>query len=235
VADVASLRHEVVGNVRIGMIGTTARWLVPRLLETIAVLHPKVHIVVVEATSTSLEPQLTNGRLDLAVVNLPPNPNQHPYMQGDELTARPLFDEDLLLVVPSDHPLAARPEVDLGETDGLHLLLPAPGTAFREEIDTALNARGVTWHPKAELDGVRLIASLTFEGHGPAVLPATALPEWLHGEWMAVSVRGLPRRSVGVALRRRGRPGAPARAVISVLEEIVADGSHRHPGIYPPP
>jgi DNA-binding transcriptional LysR family regulator len=217
------------------MIGTTARWLVPRLLEAMAVAHPKVHIVVVEATSTSLEPQLTNGRLDLAVVNLPPNPNNHPYTAGDELVARPLFDEDLLLVVPVDHPLASRPQVELRETDGLELLLPAPGTAFREEIDTALESHGVTWEPKAELDGVRLIASLAFEGHGPAVVPATALPDWLQGDWRALAVRGLPRRSVGVALRRKGRPGAPARAVINVLEEIVADGTGpKTSGIYPP-
>jgi LysR family hydrogen peroxide-inducible transcriptional activator len=238
IADVASLRHEVVGNVRIGMIGTTARWLVPRLLETMAEVHPKVHIIVVEATSTSLEPQITSGRLDLAVVNLPPNPNQHPYTPGDELIARPLFDEDLLLVVPTDHPLASRPDVDLSETNELDVLLPAPGTAFREEIDTALEAYGVTWYPKAELDGVRLLASLAFEGHGPAVVPATALPDWLQGDWRALAVRGLPRRSVGVALRRKGRPGAPARAVINVLEEIVADGtgatSPKTSGIHPP-
>src|SRR3954452_24656582 len=31
-AAVAGLRHEVTGNVRLVMIGTTARWLVPRLL-----------------------------------------------------------------------------------------------------------------------------------------------------------------------------------------------------------
>src|SRR5438874_1871649 len=31
-ADVASLRHEVEGTTRVGVIGTTARWLVPTLL-----------------------------------------------------------------------------------------------------------------------------------------------------------------------------------------------------------
>ena len=36
VADVAALRHEVVGTARIGMIGTTARWLAPLLLDGMA-------------------------------------------------------------------------------------------------------------------------------------------------------------------------------------------------------
>src|ERR1700681_1241393 len=31
VADLAALRDEIVGTVRLGMIGTTARWFVPRL------------------------------------------------------------------------------------------------------------------------------------------------------------------------------------------------------------
>src|ERR1700730_15572458 len=35
-ADLAALRDEIVGVVRLGMIGTTARWLVPRLLRAVS-------------------------------------------------------------------------------------------------------------------------------------------------------------------------------------------------------
>src|SRR5207302_4867706 len=176
----------------------TARWLVPRLLEAMAELHPKVHLIVIDGVSTSLEPQLITGHLDLAVVNLPPDPFQRPYNPGSELMARPLFDEDLLLVVPAQHRLAANDVVRMADTDGLELLLPAPGTAFREEIDEAVATGGVRWTPKAEIDGLRLIASLTFEGLGPAILPATAIPDVRHAEWRAVTVEGLPCRSVGI-------------------------------------
>src|SRR4051794_37712877 len=72
-ADVASLHHEVAGSVRIGVIGTTARWLVPPLMESMMRIPPKVHVVVLDATTSSLLPQLESGQLDLAVVNLPMN------------------------------------------------------------------------------------------------------------------------------------------------------------------
>src|SRR5438874_4463124 len=186
--DVAAIRHEVVGTVRLGLIGTTARWLVPLLLGRMAERHPKVHLIVVDATSTSLEPQLASGTLDLAVVNLPIPPT------ATDLTAGPLFDEDLVLVVDPDHPLAKKKRVTMADLDGMALLLPAPGTAFRMEIDDASKAAAVTIVPRAELDGVRLMASLTFEGHGPAILPATALPAWLRDRWQLVMVDGLPRR-----------------------------------------
>src|SRR5688500_2021775 len=52
VADVASVNKEVSGSARIGIIGTTARWLTSNLLEAMATLHPRVHVVVVDATTT---------------------------------------------------------------------------------------------------------------------------------------------------------------------------------------
>jgi DNA-binding transcriptional LysR family regulator len=83
---------------------------------------------------------------------------------------------------------------------------------------------------------VRLIASLTFEGHGPAILPASAVPDYLQDRWATVAVEGLPRRTVGVVTRHRGLLSAPARAVRDLLRAIVADtlGSGGRAGLHPP-
>ena len=225
VADVAALRHEVVGTVRLGAIGTTARWLVPSLLAEMDSRHPKVRMFVIEATTTTLEPQLAAGALDLAIVNLP--------VPAPDIVTEALFDEDLLLVVPSDHRLAGRTRVSMKDIDGEALLLPAPGTSFRKEIDTACSDAGVSVSARAELDGVRLMASLTIEGHGPAILPATALPRWITGNWCAIPVTGLPRRCVGIALRRRGLPAAPARALLDVIRDVVAANASTQDGLHP--
>jgi DNA-binding transcriptional LysR family regulator len=110
------------------------------------------------------------------------------------------------------------------------------GTAFRDEIEAAVRPAGFSLTPRAELDGVRLIASLTFDGHGPAILPATAVPQFLRSQWASVPVPGLPRRQVGLASRRRGLMPAPARALRAIVMELVAaeiSGGHR-PGLHPP-
>ena len=226
VADVNALRHEVVGTVRLGMIGTIARWLAPSLLDGLAQRHPKVHLIAFEGTTVTLEPQLANGRLDLAVVHLP--------FPGYDLTSRRLFDEDVVLVVRPDHPLVGREPLEMADLEGVPLLLPAPGTPFREEIDQAAAKAGVVLTAKAELEGLRLIASLTFDGHGPSILPATAVPDRLASTWKRITVSGLPRRQVGVAARRRGLPSAPARAALSVLDEIIARAVGSHSGLHPP-
>ena len=223
VADVAALRHEIAGTARIGMIGTTARWLAPLLLDRMAEAHPKVRLVIGDGTSATLEPLLVAGSIDVAVVNLP--------QSSPDLAERPLFYEDLVLVVPPDHPLAGAGEVSMADLDGLSLLLPAPGTNFRKEIEQASTAAGITLNPLAELDGVRLIASLAHRGYGPAILPATGATEGngLH----PINVRGLPRRTVGLVLRRRGRPSAPARAMLDILEGMVTAKLDPARGLHP--
>jgi LysR family hydrogen peroxide-inducible transcriptional activator len=84
-----------------------------------------------------------------------------------------------------------------------------------------------------ELDGIRMIASLTFDGYGPAILPATAVPLHMRERFEMIPLEGLPRRSVGVAQRRRGLPSAPTRAVIELLNAITNDPSQRPDGLHP--
>ena len=100
-------------------------------------------------------------------------------------------------------------------------------------FDFELPADRIALRPAMELDGVRLIASLAFDGYGPAILPATAVPGHLRGRFSVLPVTGLPRRRVGVAQRRRGLPSAPARAVIDVLGIVVNDVLSMPEGIHP--
>ena len=214
-ADLSALREEVVGFVRAGMIGTTARWIVPPLLAELAQRHPRLRLMVAEGTNSLLEPQLAAGRLDLAVLTLP--------LAGRDLSFEQLFEEELVLVVPvDDDPVAGAGRVEIAELGRLELLLPAPGTSLRAEIDTAVKPAGVSLRPRAEVDGVRLIATLTFEGYGPAVLPATAVPAHMRPRFRLVAVDGLPVRHVGIALRSRGLPSAPTLAVLEALRRLVS-------------
>ncbi|HET7655291.1 MAG TPA: LysR family transcriptional regulator [Acidimicrobiales bacterium] len=224
VADVAALRDEVSGRSRLGIISSTARWLVPLLLTELDARHPKIDLVVVDATTTSLEPQVVAGTLDLAIVNLP--------CDDPDLAAELLFDEQFVVVTPTAHPLASRRSVTLTQLADVPLVLPPVGTAFRGDLDQAATQAGVQLLPKAEVDGVRLTASMVFQGFAPAILPATAVLSWQsNGEWKTMPLREMPPRQVGLVVRRRGLPSAPTRAVVEVVRDVVSREGHHQPGI----
>jgi LysR family hydrogen peroxide-inducible transcriptional activator len=223
-SDVASLRDEVRGSVRFGVIGTTARWLVPLLLEELEARHPAIHVVVIDATTSSLIPQLVTGPIDLAVLNMP--------VSDPDVTIEPLFDEDIILVAPGGHALYARDEVSIEELAGHDLLLPAQGTGFRGDLDDDASAAGVTLRAKAEFDGMRLLASLAFAGFGAAIMPASAAPATVGGDWKRLGITGVSGRSVGLARRRRGLPSAAERAVAVATREVVRHAGPDPPGIH---
>jgi LysR family hydrogen peroxide-inducible transcriptional activator len=217
-ADIESMLHQVSGPVRLGCIGTVGRWLVPRLLELMAERHPLVHVVVVDATTTSLVPQVVADSLDLAVVNMP--------VAASELATEPLFDEERIVLARTSHPLAARDRATLADLADHPLLLEPRGTAFRDELDDEMARNGLTVRPQAEIDGIRLLTSLAFEGFGAAVVPATAAPRWYEPTCRRVRVEGLAPRSVGLTTLRRGRLSAPARAVRTAIRDLVAGTDH---------
>jgi LysR family hydrogen peroxide-inducible transcriptional activator len=226
VADVVAVNSEVTGVARIGIIGTTARWLAPRLLEAMAHAYPKVHVVVVDATTTSLLPQVHSGELDLGVLALP--------VPGPDVEADLLFEEDLIVVAPSSHPLAALEQVHITDLSRYRLLLEPKGTAFRDDIDAQASRAGLVLTTQAEVDGMRLLASLAFEGFGAAVLPASAAPRLPSGgDFKVVPIDGMTGRAVGIVRRRRGLPSAPARALDEVLRTVVATEASAQPGIHP--
>jgi DNA-binding transcriptional LysR family regulator len=224
-ADVTALDKEVSGTVRLGIIGTAARWLIPQLLDIVPTRYPEVRLVVVEGTREDLSNQLTAGKVDIAVITMPA------LGRGVELTTVPLFEEDIVLVVPHSHPLAGREVVELTDLHELPLLLPLAGTSFRDELDALAWQRSVKLRPLAQMHSVALIASLAAEGCGPSVLPAGGLPSYLRGSLAAVPLVGMEPRVVGAMFRRRGTLAAPGRAVLDVMTEVSFDAKRVPEGI----
>ncbi len=223
-AEMASRGDEVRGDTRIGIIGTTARWMLPALLGALRHHHPGVHPLIHEGTSTTLLPRLLGAHLDAAIVHLP--------IDETDLLVEPLFAEDLVLLAPSGHPLAGRANLTLGDLDGEPLILPPAGAAFRRVLDRAAAAAGIELVPAAEIDGVRLMASLAADGFGATIVPATAVSRSLPAGAARFQIADLPRRVVVWVQRRRPSPSAATRATLGVLREALAEITKDQPGVH---
>lgn len=222
-ADIHSTETEVAGETRLGCIGTTGRWLMPRLLTAIQKANPQVRPIIHEGSTSSLLPRLIAGELDAAIVHFP--------IDDPELQLVPLFSEELVLVVNNKHQWSTLETISLEELATQPLLLAPRNTALRRIIDRAAGAQRLAFTPQAEIDGVRLLTSLAFEGFGPAIVPATAIPAWIKGDFTRVSIPQLPRRIVGWASRKRPIPNKPTRAALDIARQVVAKTGDRQPGV----
>lgn len=222
-ADVARVDGLVVGDVRLGVLGTTARWLLPCLLTALEARHPNVRAIVSEGSTSVLIPGVLTGRFSAAIIHLP--------VDDPELVIEPLFAEDLVLIAHGDHPFAASTELPLADVAGHRLLLPPAGSALRRVLDRAAGAVGAQLRAQAEIDGVRLLATLAADLHGAAIVPATAVPLEVAGRVAVIRVPELPPRVVALAHQRRPAPSAPTRALFEVLRAVLRERVQHQPGI----
>lgn len=220
--DVKALHSEVSGIVRLGVIGTTGRWVSPILLESMTQKFPRVRIQITDAVTSNLMPLVVQGRVDGAIVNLPIS---HP-----DVEVEALFEEEPVLVAPNGHPLARYDSLTPDILAEFPLLLNPPGVPFRDGIDKDLESHGIKLTSKAEVDGMRLLASLATDGFGAAILPATAAQG--SGKWKRIQLEGFTRRVVGLATNKRVPLSATTRVVRDVLRNMIRDHGSDQNGIY---
>src|SRR5215469_9251573 len=116
-------RDRFAGRLRIGMIPTIAPYLLPRIIENLTRMHPELDIRVRETLTPKLIKEVTEGRLDTAIVALP--------VSEPSLSEVALFTENFLLVRPGwDEKTPVPSHETLRE---MRLLLLEEGHCFRDQ------------------------------------------------------------------------------------------------------
>jgi len=180
-------RDQLAGRLRIGMIPTIAPYLLPRVIENLARVHPELDIHVRETMTPKLIQELAEGRLDTAILALP--------VSEPSLTEVALFTENFLLVRPGEQ--EGRPVPSTEMLREMKLLLLEEGHCFRDQALSFCNMRSP---PREVLDASSLSTLVQMVGAGIGV---TLIPE------MAVSVET---RSAPVSVVRFRNP-QPSRTI----------------------
>ncbi len=112
--DLRGLTGGAIGTVRLGGFPTASEHLLPSALAALAASHPLVEILLDEGEPDELTPRVHDGDLDVALVH---RYTRVPVRRPRALTVTPLLREDLVLLVPSGHPLAEATEVRLEDLE----------------------------------------------------------------------------------------------------------------------
>lgn len=110
--DVAAGR---LGELRVGAVGSALTHTVPAVLRTLRAEAPSLTVRISQLSTTAQLTALADRRLDAGLVR---GPAHHPGVHVE-----PLLREPLVAVLPHDHPLASRADLDLPDLTGEALVL----------------------------------------------------------------------------------------------------------------
>src|SRR5579864_8458275 len=181
-------RDRLAGRLRVGMIPTIAPYLLPKVIENLARLHPELDIHVRETLTPKLIKEVAEGRLDTAIVALP--------VSEPSLTEVALFTENFLLVRPGEAKGTPVPSSEMLRE--MRLLLLEEGHCFRDQALSFCNMQSSP--PREVLDASSLSTLVQMVGAGIGV---TLIPE------MAAAVET---RSASVSVARFKNP-QPSRTI----------------------
>ncbi|MBO6791048.1 MAG: LysR family transcriptional regulator [Dinoroseobacter sp.] len=204
-------RERLVGRLRIGVIPTIAPYLLPSIIENLTRTYEGLDIHVRETLTPRLLEELSDGRIDTAIVALP--------ISEPSLTEIPLFEERFVLVRPDSEACAPVPNAEgLRE---MRLLLLEEGHCFRDQALSFCSMQTV--RPWEGLDGSSLSTLVQMVGMG---LGVTLLPEMavdVEAQSAAVDVANFaepqPSRTIGIIWRKT----SPLSDQLMQIAELVRD------------
>lgn len=160
-----SLTSETSGVIDIGYIYTLGTKFIPRLLRGFLEVNSDkdIHINVTAGNTTDILKGLKEEKYDIAFCSRKEDEK--------EITFTPVAEEELVVIVPKNHELAGRKEIDLIETVSYPQIIFTKESGLRSAIDQLFQS--INAYPKAayEIEEDGSMAGMVAEGFGIAVLP----------------------------------------------------------------
>ncbi|MGD9998130.1 MAG: LysR substrate-binding domain-containing protein [Ilumatobacteraceae bacterium] len=152
------------GSLRLGMFPTLGPYLLPHVVGSIRERFPKLELLLVEDKTEALLDGVRAGALDAALVALP--------IGDDDLHHDVLFDEDFVLAVPQDHPLASNPgPVASAALGGERLLLLDDGHCLRDHALDVCRLTGASERSGFRATSLETLRQMVVAGVGVTLLP----------------------------------------------------------------
>lgn len=199
------------GHVRMLTNASALLEVLPQRLVAFMDSHPRIHVEVEERMSPEILVALLDGHADIGVVDAAtPTPG---------LDFLPFFHDQLAVVLPAGHALAAEHEVQLRQLLHENFIVLAGPNAVNTRLLNAVAALGEPIKIRMQMRSFDAASRLVAAGLGIAVLPLQAIaPQLAHLPLKAVPVaEDWARRTHFLALRAGEEAPAAARTLAQAL------------------
>lgn len=151
------------GIISLAFIHTLGPSFIPGLISAFREQYPGIQFQLMQDTTQKIISQLEIGEIDLGFCS----PNE----QIENISTVPVIDEELFLIVPKEHRLADKNQVDLSEVANDPFVLYKQESGLRDVIDHLCEEAG--FKPTSTFEGVgdATIAGFVAANFGVALIP----------------------------------------------------------------
>jgi LysR family hydrogen peroxide-inducible transcriptional activator len=188
---VAELQDEDQGTVHVGAIPTIAPYFLPQLVASFQQRFPKAAVFLQEDFTESTIEHCLRGTLDVGILALP--------VESEHLHAEALFEEELLLALPANHPLTKKRRVSVEDITGEAFILVNEMHCLGQQIVAFCNRESCTPRVVCRSSQVLTVQELVAVGQGVSLLPTMACQNDRHSNRVYRHLSGrAPKRTIGM-------------------------------------
>ncbi|MEL6643011.1 MAG: LysR substrate-binding domain-containing protein [Pseudomonadota bacterium] len=204
-------------TIKLGVVPSVGPYLLPVIVPDLHASHPDLGFYVREAYADPLLEQLESGALDLLFFPLP--------LDRADLVSEPVFYEPLRVVLPQEHRLATRDEINPGDLNGETLLTLEPGHRLYDQVMRLAKAYGAEISTDIEGTSLDTVRQMVAMGMGISLLPALYIRSEVARERLVVHrpmAAPQPTRLIGMVWRKGSARDDEYRDLVQIIAGILS-------------
>jgi len=207
------LRELQKGKLVIGANEFTALYLL-RVLAEFGRLHPAIRIMVQRSLGSQIPDDVLRHNCEFGVLTYDP--------EDPELTSVVVYSDELILVVPPQHPLARESKVSIQQLGAETFVAHIVSSPYREKVIQAFNKYKTPLHMGVELPTLQAIKRFVAMGNGVAFLPEISVEDEIaRGDLVRIAVQELRvHRKLRLIYRKSAALSHAGRAFLKIAESV---------------
>jgi len=226
--EVRRLGDIVVGRVRVAAIYSVGLLQMDAHIRRFEERYPQAELQLAYLHPDEVYERILNDEADIGLVSFP--------RDGGDVSCIAWQEQPMAVVVPKDHALANRSEVDLSELEGKSFVAFTPELTIRRKIDRWLKQAGITVDIVHAFDNIENIKRAVEIGSGLTLLPEPSVRREVElGSLHVLKPAGVDwSRPLGIIHRRNKSLTSVADKFVEMLQEesaaITSNGRERISG-----
>jgi DNA-binding transcriptional LysR family regulator len=207
------LRELQKGKLLVGANEFTALYLL-RVLAEFRRLHPAIRIVVQRSLGSQIPDDVRRHNCEFGVLTYDP--------EDPELASVVVYSDELIFVVPPQHPLARESQVSIRQLGAESFVAHIVSSPYREKVIRAFEKHKTPLHMGVELPTLQAIKRFVAMGNGVAFLPEISVEDEIaRGELVRIPVQELRvHRELRLIYRKSAALSHAGRAFLKIAESV---------------